>query len=593
MEPTTPELEASAPPPSPRRRAEEELCSSLPRQDPVAAQALLCEAVARLVAAREPAERQLAALFTFDQHAQSLGRRLLASYASGDAQLRSHDRQFFIAAQRLARTFTAAYAHVQARIAAAGGTLSHEDAGTVAVQLLRHRQVELMLRLFRYKKRNSEVWQQIHATYQSARAHVLAKAPRTQEGAADKSPVEQAVEQGYIQNLLLGALGTGQFSPRELLWARNWIARWCTLLTLRAPDAVGHAPELRCGFVVDPGGAEGPRRPVPGETGPLLHLDTAPLLAAIDEAIAAASAVPSPASAPATAERHAQTVLRARLRTLLAPVPVHVRRRGERTPAAASVLAVSGLAQIVQLLRNEAQHSRRPDATSATQFDEITIAAAGGQTRTSNSVMGAGGLDAFSIATTFGPTPRRWQVKDQSDSGCRMRGQTTDLNGLIPGSLIAFRESEPDPWTVGVIRRLRRLMVDHVELGVEYLGRSPRYVKIVTGDHLGALSEDMPNGNQKCMGALYVPASEQHPTMPIRTLLIPAMASHAGTTITLISSKATYTLRLNKPLEQQAGFVWTSFAVIDKVVARTGPAAVATAMPRTHDDRSVAAVFRD
>ena len=257
------------------------------------------------------------------------------------------------------------------------------------------------------------------------------------------------------------------------------------------------------------------------------------------------------------------------------------------------MLAVSGLAQIVQLLRNEAQHSRRPDATSATQFDEITIAAAGGQTRTSNSVMGAGGLDAFSIATTFGPTPRRWQVKDQSDSGCRMRGQTTDLNGLIPGSLIAFRESETDPWTVGVIRRLRRLMVDHVELGVEYLGRSPRYVKIVTGDHLGALSEDMPNGNQKCMGALYVPASEQHPTMPIRTLLIPAMASHAGTTITLISSKATYTLRLNKPLEQQAGFVWTSFAVIDKVVARTEPAAVATAMPRTHDDRSAAAVFRD
>ena len=28
-----------------------------------------------------------------------------------------------------------------------------------------------------------------------------------------------------------------------------------------------------------------------------------------------------------------------------------------------------------------------------------------------------------------------------------------------------------------------------------------------------------------------------------------------------------YTLRLNKPLEQQSGFVWTSFAVIDKVVA--------------------------
>jgi hypothetical protein len=174
-----------------------------------------------------------------------------------------------------------------------------------------------------------------------------------------------------------------------------------------------------------------------------------------------------------------------------------------------------------------------------------------------------------------------------------MRGQTSDLNGLIPGSLMAFRESDRDPWTLGVVRRLRRLMVDHVELGVEYVGRSPRYVKIVTGDHLGPLSEDTPDGPQKCMGALYVPASEQHPTMPIRTLLVPATAFDAGTTLTLISSKATYTLRLNKPLEQQAGFVWASFAVIDKVVARTGPASVPAAIPRPRDSRSAAGLFGD
>ena len=63
------------------------------------------------------------------------------------------------------------------------------------------------------------------------------------------------------------------------------------------------------------------------------------------------------------------------------------------------------------------------------------------------------------------------------------------------------------------------------------------------------------------------PASEKHPTMPIKTLLVPASAFNAGRAITLPSSTAIYTLRLNKPLEQQSGFVWTSFAVIDKVVA--------------------------
>ncbi len=592
METITPNVTTSSHPVPPRGSPEEELCRSLPRQNPVEAQAILCEAVADLFAGHEPAERLLTALLTLDQHAQPIGRRLLALYANGDAQLRSHDRQFFIAAQKLARTFTQAYEVVQARIEPPAGMPAHAGAGTVVVQLLRHRQVELLLRLFRYKKRNSEVWEQINATWRYARAHGLANDRPGCDEAGCTSPVLRTLEHEYIQTLLLGAMGTGQFSPRELLWARNWIARWRASLALQTADGDGRAPEVRGGFVVDPGGADGPRRPERGETRPLLHLDTAPLVAAIDEAIASASAAHPPSSPPVPAERHAQTVLLGRLRTHFAPVAVHVQRRGERRPVDRAVTGVCGLAHIVQMLRDEVHRNRGRGAGSTAQDDEVTILPSSSQTRIANSVMGAGGMDAVTIATTFGTTPRRWQVKDQSDSGCRMRGQTSDLNGLIPGSLMAFREGEQAPWTLAVVRRLRRLMVDHVELGVEYLGRSPRYVKIVTGDHLGSLTEDAPSGNQKCMGALYVPASEQHPTMPIRTLVVPATAFHAGTTLTLISSKATYTLRLNKPLEQQAGFVWASFAVIDKIVARTGPASVATAMPRPHDVRSAAGTLR-
>ncbi len=61
-----------------------------------------------------------------------------------------------------------------------------------------------------------------------------------------------------------------------------------------------------------------------------------------------------------------------------------------------------------------------------------------------------------------------------------MRAQIDSLNGVIPGSLIAVRESEAAPWIVSVVRWFRRLMVDYVEIGVEYLGREPRFVKLVT-----------------------------------------------------------------------------------------------------------------
>ncbi len=93
-----------------RARAQEEVfCQSLPLHDPIAAQKLLCEALARLVSNREPAARQLDAVLVFDRHAHQLSRRLLVQYCDGDAQLRTLDRRYFIAAMRLSRSFAQAY----------------------------------------------------------------------------------------------------------------------------------------------------------------------------------------------------------------------------------------------------------------------------------------------------------------------------------------------------------------------------------------------------------------------------------------------------------------------------------------------------
>src|SRR6202022_4066478 len=94
---------------------------------------------------------------------------------------------------------------------------------------------------------------------------------------------------------------------------------------------------------------------------------------------------------------------------------------------------------------------------------------------------------SLSIAGPFGAVPKIWQVKDRSDLGCRMRAQIDNLNLVIPGSLIIIRDGETAPWIVAVVRWFRRLMVDHVEIGVEYLGREPRFVRLVANDG-GALA---------------------------------------------------------------------------------------------------------
>jgi cyclic-di-GMP-binding protein len=571
-------------PPSglPGTTAEEEFCRSLPRQDPIAAQKFLCEALSRFVSNREPDDRQLSALLSLDRHAHQISKRLLVQYGEGDAQLRSLDRRVFISAQRLSRSFAQAYELYLGHVENSADKSWRESASTVLVRLFRHRQVELLLRLFRYKKRNSEQWRQLHRSYQFAQVQGLVNDSMPRSLPEDKSAPEQTVEQQFIQILLVGAMNTGQFSPRELLWASNWIARWRSLLTLQSADANGATPGERNGFVVDLHGAEGLKRFYAGESGDFLHLDTAPLMGAIDKEVAALNDAPTAPNSPVSTERDGRGVLLSKLRMLFAPDLIHIKRRGDRKPVAFSVQAISGLAHIVQVLREEVHGKTRQTAASATQVEEITIAPASGHTRMmSTSVLGAADLAPLSIATTFGANPQTWQVKDRSDSGCRMRGQTTDLNGLIPGSLIAIREGENAQWTVAVVRRLRRLMVDHVEISVEHIGRKPRFVKVATDYHPEPYINDVPNKNtQRCLGALYLPASERHPTMPIKTLLVPASVFNAGRAITLLSSTAIYTLRLNKPLEQQSGFVWTSFALIDKVLAPSRRMQGATAISR-------------
>jgi hypothetical protein len=235
------------------------------------------------------------------------------------------------------------------------------------------------------------------------------------------------------------------------------------------------------------------------------------------------------------AVRVGQLALLHKLAILFAPHPVQVERRTERLPVAVAVQAIAGFPYIVEELRKNGQK----------QADVINDPA------------------SFSSAGPFDTVLQTWQVKDRSDSGCRMRGQIDNLNRVIPGSLIAVRDNETAPWIVSVVRWFRRLMVDHVEIGVEYLGRKPRFVKMVADSPGDLAVDELADSTSRCFAALYLPPSNEHPTMPIKTLLLPAGEFRTGCDITLLSSSATYRMRLNEPLQQQFEFVWTSFGAMD------------------------------
>jgi hypothetical protein len=537
---------------------------SIPQDDPVEAQKMLCLATTLIVQAAQPELAQLDALFALERQGQSVTKLLLTRYVEGDGKLRSFDWRAWQAAIRLSQAFYQTHEHFLRYIRGTTDDNWTKHEPSVLVQLFQHRKVEFLLRFLRYKKRNSGQWRELHAMYLLAHEADSLNPPEANGESDTVYRTAGRLEQQYLQILLLEAMNSGQFSPREALWAHRWFARWCNGPGLQLTRISGGSHEELSGFVVDLGGSDGLKRaPVTADN--LLYLDSSPLCAMIDQEIVSMRDGAPTLRGVTPAVRVGQLALLNKLAVLFAPIPLNIERCGERKAIDLTVQAIAGFSYIVEELRNEKRGQAGRSSQIAAPGGEIIIASFGGQTQLSNFAgSGDAGPASLSMTALFAAIPQTWQLKDRSDLGCRMRGQIDNLNRVIPGSLIAIRDRATAPWIVSVVRRFRRLMVDHVEIGVEYLGRKPRFVKLVADHDWNLAAHAAPGAASRCFAALYLPPSEQLPTIPIKTLLLPAREFRAGCVVTLLSSNATYRMRLNEPLQQQFEFVLTSFSVIEK-----------------------------
>jgi len=551
--------------------AADSLWRSLSSHDPIQAQNLTCGSIGKLLEDGQPSPSQLEALFTLDQQAQPISQQLLDLYVEGEAQLRPFERTFWISALRLSQSFFQAYDHFLRHIRNTADAYWLKRAHCVVVHLFHHRQTEFLLRFIRFKKRIPGQWREVHETYRFARTRGIAmhSIGAMQTDVAAEMPTTP--EQQYIRLLLLEAMNDGQFSPREALWADGWFKRWCKLLHLQSPEAMGGMPVEQKGFVVDLDATDGLQWASTAAAGNPLFLDPSPLVAMIDKELSTLRDSDALRGALASAGSAGKIALLAKLKVVFDPRSTRVARLEERTLVDLAVQTIFSASNIIQVLRDEALARAREMPMHEPQLEGITISPLGAAGYSASMGGGGGaGPTPMSMADIRSVVPEVWQLRDRSDSGSRLRGQTDDLNRIIPGSLLAFRETDAAPWTVSVVRRFRRLMVDHVEIGVEHIGRSPRFVKLVTDYSGGTSADEMADPAQRCFAALYLPPSARQPTMPINTLLLPECHFKVDSTVTLLSSDATYTLRLNEPIQQQFEFIWTSFTVVDKASVSSG-----------------------
>ncbi|HEX8011320.1 MAG TPA: hypothetical protein VF814_10335 [Casimicrobiaceae bacterium] len=499
--------------------AAEAFWGSLPRRDPIEMQRRLCEVLAKGAWWEKPEVERFRALRVLDRRAGRLLEGIVAQYAVLEGESPVLERPLWHAALELSRSFAHDFDRFLHAVRAEDSSGSWlERTPEILVRLFQHREIELLLALFRYLKWPRGRWTSLHELFRFATASGFAAQAVPMGKRADGSIITVTPEQVYVRILLLQLLDGGQFRPEEIAWARRAIVDWSENLELRKLRALPQENECQDGFVVDLAGTKGLTRIDAATAGDLLWLDTTPIRESISAAMAERAEVPIAGTSMTL--RSSQPRLLGKLQLLYAPQPTRIKRRGERAPVGLTPVEakLGGLQTLFRAVREETQR----EAVPATM----------------------------------------WQVKDRSDSGSRLRGHVPDARRLLPGLLFAFREDHGRPWTVAVLRRLNRLTGNHVEIGVEHIGRDPQPVILLSrpdGQPIGAA----PEAESERFIALYLPESDAYPKTPVETLLIPGREFALGRVLTLRSTTREVAIRLKRALEHQAEFVWAVFEPLD------------------------------
>jgi hypothetical protein len=543
----------------------------LPRFDPIRAQKKVGDALADFGHGEDPNVERLRALLLMDRRSRNLADVLLVNYTRRTAPTQALERKHWHAARELAQGFANAYGQILRQ-------LEHDMLPRAAreftplflLRLFRHRQIDFLLAPLDNGPTETGTWTQLHEAYQYAHSQRLLDVRQELRRSHEMANVETTIGQEYVHLLLLDLMNAGHFSPYDAFWVNQWLPTGCEGLTLTSLRATG-AKDAGDHFVVDLDSAEGlVRAAAPGALR-VLRLVTAPLLERIDVAVAARrTGSHSEGGPPTTIGRGNRVKVLKKLRSVYSPKPPRIDRRGERKPVALVVQAVIGLSNIARMLRNEQKRTALLDPKFAPDVEEITITVTGAVVEKAAVAAGDGDLTISAPNSPPVVVPRlMWEIRDRSESGCRLHGKAITMNGITTGTLIAIREHEMTPWVLVIVRRRGRSVGDNLDLGVEFIGKDPRRVVATLLDDEVPPGAEAAHRHKRRFAVLFLPASSRQPVLPFKTLIVPAGEFEENRTVTLRAGGARHTLRLKQPIEEQGEFSWMPFEVVERQTLAT------------------------
>jgi hypothetical protein len=530
--------------------------ASFPPNDPLAMHAaILVElgALGERTARRAPS--RLEAVFYLDAHAEQLRRSLTSQYLDHSSRSTRVESQLWQAMFDLEQGFLLCY---QAFARDAGEHLENNKWQSLLPELIArqiiHHGLDAKIRLYRYEQWIPARWAELHSLFQGACTSQIERVPVT--ALANSATT---IEQEYLRVLILQLVNAGNFSQRHVEWVAEQLSEWCAPLRLTIESS------SMTSFYVDLGSRTGlrRRRPQPLE-GRVLFLDTRPLHAVLmQNVVMLEQKVRDDPLSDRTSRRADQLKLLRKLASQVDPEFRPVTRRGERTTTSGTVDAIVGFAKISSFLQDEEIDPLIDSRSRSGNFGDAIEIATFGRMRNEQA---RSQEDARRRLATYAGPGGAWEVRDVSQTGYRLVAPMAVINVVTLGTLAAMRAQGQALWTLGIVRRMKRLTSERAEVGLQIIANNLVGVELAEqrrGDSDYSVDGETPTANNRRFQGLFLSLRKRESETAIQTLIVPAGEYQAGKRLRMSVARSSHPIAFGRLLEQQPDWIWATVESLD------------------------------
>ena len=526
--------------------------STFPANDPLAAHSAILTELGALTERntnRSPA--RLEAVFRLDVQIEGLRRTLTSQYHEHGSRSSRVESQLWQAMFDLTQGFLLCYQAFAREVS------DHAQSNRwrallpelIARQIIHHG-LDAKIRLYRYEQWIPARWTDLHSLFQVACTMQIERQPI----AALADGALTTIEQEYLRVLLLQLMNAGNLSARHVEWVAEQLSEWCASLRLNIESSTATS------FYVDLGARTGLKRrgPEPLE-GRVLFLDTRPLHAMLmQNVVMLEQKVRSDPLSDRTPRRTEQLNLMTKLAAQVDPEFRPVTRRGERINASGAVDAIAGFTKIAGYLRDEEVHPLVEKRHRLGNFDDSIELATFGHIRNEN----ARAVEvARRLLATYAAPGGSWDIRDVSNTGYRLVSPMSVINLVTLGTLVAIRAHGQSLWTLGIVRRMKRLTSERAEIGLQVIANNLVGVELFEqkrGDADYSVDGVVPTVSGRRFPGLFLSLRRRDSEATIQTLIVPAGEYQPGKRMQMRVAGVSQQIAFGRLLEQQPDWIWAT-----------------------------------